>query len=127
MTWERGPVAAALVDVLTPLDATVSVFSVPPSTFNPPAYVVGYPTRVDYGIPTYSIDTATLPMLAAAGPSEVDRVGALLAMAKAAIEVDPSLGGSCQVCRVTSQTSWRILSVAGADILCADLVLEIRK
>ena len=126
MTWQRAPAAAGLAALLEPLDPLASVFSSPPSTFNPPAYVVGYVTRVDYGVPSYTIDTATLPMLAAAGVAELDRVDAMLAAAKVAIGADPTLGGSVQVARVTTQQSWRVLSVAGSEILCADLVLEIR-
>ena len=126
MTWERAPAAAALAAVLTQLDDTVAVFASPPATLNAPAYVVGYTTRVDYGTPSFSIDLATQPVAACVGLGEVDRGDTMLAAAKAAIGADPSLGGAVQVARVTSQTNWRALNVAGADLLFGDLVIEIR-
>ena len=126
MTWQRAEAAEAIAGLLEPLDPLVSVFASPPETFNPPAYVVGYPSAVTYDGAAFSIDLATIPVLAAGGLAELDRVDALLRAAKDAITADPSLDGAVMSARVVSQSNWRRLNVAGADILVADLILEIR-
>lgn len=127
MTWNRAQAAQAVADVLAPVDELVSVFASPPSTFNPPAYIVGYPRRVAYDAGAgFGVDVAELPVLAGCGVSEVDRVDQLLEAAHKAVNADPSLGGAVQHARVASQDNWRILSVAGADVLAADLTVEIR-
>ena len=126
MTWERTPVAAAIGEILTALSPSVSVFTTPPETFNAPAYVVGYPRTVEYDAAAFSIDTATVPVMVAVGPAELASADAMLHAAKVALNADPSLGGVVQHCRVVQQSNWRRLNIAGADVLCCDLVTEIR-
>lgn len=128
MTWQRAPVAAALVQLLEPLDATVTVFGAPPLTFAPPALIVWYPTLVQYSGFAYQVDLVTLPIMCAAGLGEWDRVDELAAMVRGAVDTaDPQLGGSVAVARAYQQSETRIVSVAGADVLAANVILEIRK
>jgi hypothetical protein len=126
MTWDRATAADAIAGVLASVDPLVAVFAAPPATFNPPAFIVGYPRRVGYDEASFSIDDVEQPILAAGGGSEIDRVDSLLNAAKKALDVDPSLGGTVVHCRAGTQENWRMLNVAGADILVADLILRIR-
>jgi hypothetical protein len=126
MTWNRAQAAAAIAGVLETVDQTVAVFAAPPETFNGPAFVVGYPRTVAYDSPTFAIDLAELPTLAAVGLGEIDRADLLLEQAKKAINADPTLGGAVQHARVTSQENWRRLTVGGADLLAADLIVTVR-
>jgi len=127
MSWERQPVAQALVALLEPLDPTVAVFEAPPSTLNPPAYVVWWPTSVTYNAFAFGVDLVLLPILCAAGAAEFDRVDALVSAAKTAVDGSPQLDDAVASCIADSQSGWRLLSVGGADVLAADLVLEIRR
>jgi hypothetical protein len=127
MSWERQPVAQAVADLLVPLDATVSVFEAPPSTFNAPAYVIWYPTSVTYDAFAFGVDLVLLPILCACGLGEWDRVDALATAAKKAVDGDPQLAGTVAVARAATQSNWRQLDVGGALMLGADVVLEIRK
>lgn len=126
MTWQRAPVAAALVPILAAIDDTVPAFASPPETFNPPAYIVGYPRTVNYRTPHFGTDEAMLPMLAAGGAGEVDRVDQLLELAYDALTAaDSTLGGLVQLVDPGPQDNWRLLRVAGVDVLAADLLLRI--
>ena len=126
MTWHRAPVAVAIAGVLEGLDPFVTVFDAPPATLNPPAFYVGYPTTVAYDAFTFGVDTITLPISAVAGLSEGDRVDGLLDAARKAFEDTDTLAGVVAACRVSTQQSWRVLSVGGADLLAADLVLDLK-
>jgi hypothetical protein len=126
MGWNRTAVAAALGEVLAAIDPSVSVFPTAPETFNAPVYVVGYPRIVIYANPAFGVDTATVPVMVGVGSLEADKADAMLGAAKSAIEADVTLGGVVQTVRVTEQTGWRRLNVAGAEILAADLICDIR-
>jgi hypothetical protein len=123
--WSRTKAAAAVAGVLAALDG-IAVFATPPETFNPPAYIVGYPSSVAYGHVGFGMDLASLPVMAAAGPNSADDVDALIQNAKDAIDADPTLGGAVGNATVATQANWRRVDVAGAQVLAADLVLEIR-
>ena len=127
LTWNRATVAAAMAEVLEGLDPTASVFATPPETFNAPVYVVGFPRTVEYDAASYGVDLTTIPIMVGVGPNELDRADAMLEAAKTALNADPGLAGAVQHCRVTEQTNWRRLNIAGVDVLCCDLVVEIRK
>ena len=99
----------------------------PPETFNTaPGVRVRVPRSVDYGAASYGVDLTTVPVMVGVGPNALDEADAMLNGAKKALNADPSLGGVVQHCRVTQQSNWRRLNIAGADVLCCDLVLEIR-
>jgi hypothetical protein len=129
MTWQRAPVAAALVTILAAVDDSVPAFAVPPDTFNPPAYIVGYPRTVNYRTPQFGVDEAQLPLAVACGVAEVDRVDDLLRRAydalSAATATDPTLGGTVLLVDPGPQDNWRLLKVAGVDVLAADLLLRV--
>jgi hypothetical protein len=127
MGYSRPTAAAAVEAVLITLDATVSVFAEPPSTFNVPAYIVGYTRSVDYDSPAFGVDAGLLPVAAAVGVAEIDRLDELLDQAKKALNADPSLAGAVHSCRVRTQEQTRLWVIAGAEILAADLLLEIQQ
>ena len=130
MAWDRPTAATALQLVLADGTAEMtppaSVFAQPPSTHNPPALVVQYPSQVLLHTPAFPVDTATVSVLAVAGMEEPDTVDALLELAVQAVEGDCQLGGAVQHARPLEHRLWRIVNVAGADYLTAELVLEIR-
>jgi hypothetical protein len=130
MSWDRPVAAAALVAVLEDAVAAMtppaSVFAQPPSTHNPPALVVQYPSQVILHQPAFPIDTATVTVLAVGGIDDPGTVDALLAVSVAAVEADPQLGAVVQYARPVEHRTWRIVNVAGADYLTAELALEIR-
>lgn len=124
MSWDRANVAAALVGALA--GTGVKVHPRPPATFNPPAYIVGYPITVDYGLPTFGVDQASLAVMCAAGIDQTDTVDQLIADAVAALNADTTLAGVVQVLQVRQQRNWRPQNVGGADYLIADLNIDIR-
>jgi hypothetical protein len=126
MSWKRADVAQALVPILQPIDQQAQVFPTPPETFSPPALIVGFPVSVDYDMAAFSVDLVQLPIMAACGTGEVDKVDAYLTEAKTLLEADLTLGGVVHACKPRAQANWRRLNVAGADVLAADLMLEIR-
>lgn len=126
MTWNRAAAAAGVVAALKPIDPAITVYGTPPETFNPPAYVVGFVRRVTYDGATFGVDLAELRVLAAAGPTEYDRLDGMLHDAKVALNADPTAAGMVQSLRVADQENWRRQTVAGADMLTGDLMLEIR-
>ena len=127
MSWDRAVAAAALADVLRAATAdAVTVFTHPPATLNAPAYVVAYPVTVTKHTPAFAIDTAEWVLTGAAGADDPDTLDDLLAVASTAIEGDPTIGGSVQHARPTTWRNYRVTTIAGADLLMADLVLETR-
>jgi hypothetical protein len=127
MSWDRPTAAAALAGVIAAAtDGTVTVLEQPPATFNPPALVVGYPQTVSLHNPAFAVDQAALTVLAAVGAPEGDDLDGLLEVATRAVEGDPTLGGAVQIAKPTEWRNWRMLTVAGVDMLTAELALEIR-
>jgi hypothetical protein len=126
MTWNRQTAAAAITSALqVTLGETVWVYSKPPGTVNPPAVIVGRPTEVRYSIPAFSIDEATLPVTCV-GPVDGDDVVDQLAAQVRASFPDPTLGGVVQACWPTDERAWRQASIAGVDVLLADVNLTIQ-
>ena len=127
MSWDRPAAADALVTVLTAAtDDLVTVHDRPPSTLNAPALVVSYPTTVTKHTPTFAIDEASLAVLGAVGVEAGDGLDELLEDATTAIETDPTLGGAVQYAKPVEWRNWRIMTSAGASLLVAELVLQIR-
>jgi hypothetical protein len=126
MGWNRDDVAKALVPILQPIDAQAKVFPDPPETFNPPAFIVGFVQSVDYDLAAFGVDMVQLPIAACCGAGEVAKVDAYIVAARDAISEDLTLGGVVHAAKPRAQNNWRRLQVAGAEILAADLVLEIR-
>ena len=130
MSWDRPSASAALAGLLAAATEEMippaSVFAQPPSTHNPPALVIQYPSQVLLHTPAFPVDTATVSVLAVAGLEEPATVDALLEATVAAVEADGQLGDTVQYCRPMQHRLWRIVNVAGADYLTAELELEIR-
>ncbi len=124
--WERSKAAQAIANVLVGIDPAVSVFATPPETFNPPAYVCGVVRALDYNAVTFGVDRVEFRLFVSAGPNDYDRLDQLCAQAAAALAVDPMCGGAVISLTVIHQENWRRLSIAGADVLTADLILAIR-
>jgi hypothetical protein len=130
MSWQRTHVAKAVAAVLdNATEGNVTTFADPPPSFNVPAYIVAWPTTVSYHTPAYGIDEATLPLIAAVGTEESDKLDHLLGVARDALETDPTLGGVLLHggVVVTEERNWRVLAdVAGSRFLAAELTLDIR-
>jgi len=126
VTWNRTAATAAIVAaVAAALGETVFVYSRPPQTINPPAVVVGRPDEVLYAMSAFGVDEASLPVLCVGPADGEDVVDSLLADVRAGL-ADPMLGGAVQSCVPALQRNWRNMTVAGIDILQAELVLTIR-
>lgn len=126
MSWRHGPAAQGLVGLLRAEAPEVAAFEAPSATFNVPAFVCQYPTLVVFDTRAFGVDVVTWPLLVAVGLEQAGQLDALIATARAAITLDPTLGGAVQIARPTESRNWRILNVAGAEYLGADLVLETR-
>ena len=120
----------ALAEVLTDATADLaplpSVFDRPPTTVNPPALIVQFPTTVTKHVPTFAIDQVDWTVTAVAGLGDPETIDTLLAVATAAVEDDPGLGTVVPICKPVEHRNWRLLTVAGTDMLAADLILETR-
>jgi len=127
VAWDRPAAAGALVEVLeAATSSTVSLFEQPPATFNPPALVINYPATVTKHNPAFAIDQAATTVTAAVGVSDGDTLDTLLDAANLAVEADPTLAGTVQHAKPVEWRNWRVLTVAGIDMLTADLALEVR-
>jgi hypothetical protein len=115
-----------MAELLAAIDPATGAFAQPPETVNPPAYVCGYPRTVDYDTPTFGTDTCSFQLLALAGPNEADRLDEMLTLAKVALRDALNLGGVVIYCHPTSQTNWRRINIAGAEVLAGELSVEIR-
>jgi hypothetical protein len=129
VTWQRAPVATALAALLSSAaEGSVTTFPDPPSSFNVPAYIVAWPSVVNYHTPAFGLDEATLPVLACVATDQSAQLDALLNTARAALEADPTIGGTIKTggLTVTAERNWRVLAdVAGARFLAAELTLTI--
>jgi hypothetical protein len=129
MSWQRQPVAKALVAAIeTQLSVesmSATVYDRPPFTVNAPAIVVGRPTEVRYSSFAISIDEVTLPLGCVGGADQDDTVAELIAVVRAACAADPSLGQVVQDAHVSAERSWRNVKLAGADMLVADAIVDV--
>jgi hypothetical protein len=127
VTWDRAPVAAALVEVLTAATAgLVTIHPKPPNTVNAPAVVVSRVESVAYSAAALGIDAVVLPVVIAGGADQDDAVDQLKATVRAAIAADWMLGGIVQSCVATEERNWRLVNSAGIDLLAVDLILTIQ-
>jgi hypothetical protein len=126
MSWNRATAAAAITSALqTTLGETVWVYEKPPGTVNPPAVIVGRPTEVRYSIPAFSIDEATLPVICVGPLDGDDVVDGLVGQVRASFG-DPTLGRVVQACWPVDERAWRQASIAGVEVLLADVNLTIQ-
>lgn len=124
--------AAAIVAAIQAEDetvngaATVSAFDSPPLQLNPPAVVVSRPSEVLYGTGGFGVDVATLPVICIGPQTGEDMVNALLGLVRDALKADPRLGGLVAIAHAPSERNWRAVRIGGADMLAADLTVEIQ-
>jgi hypothetical protein len=130
MSWDRTPVAKALVVAITAeLEAQAieaAVLDRPVYSVNPDAIVIGRPSEVRYGAAAFGIDEANLPVLCLAGPEQDDTVTELIGVVRAACDADMTLGGVVQYIDCTGERAWRSINVGGADYLGAEAQLLIQ-
>jgi hypothetical protein len=127
MSWNRAAAAAAITAVLqTAMGETVFVYPKPPGTVNPPAVIVGRPASVRYSTVAFTIDEAILPV-SCCGPADGDdMVDALVTAVRHALTADQTLGGAVQACWPADERAWRQASIAGVDVLLADVNLTVQ-
>jgi hypothetical protein len=127
MSYDGNAIAEALAAILSEIDATVPAFAQPPETVNPPAYIVGLDESVEFDVAGFGMDLARLPVICCAGPFETARVRELRDAAKAAVDADRTLGGLNAAVTGRSSRNPRLMTIAGAQLLALDLILEIRQ
>jgi hypothetical protein len=130
VTWDGTKARAALATALEAQFANaappVSVFSSPPGTFNAPALIVQYPLTVAISAASIGVDLASWTVLGAVGVDQADALDVLLQDAAAVVRLDPTLGRVVQATKTTELRNWRLLHVAGVELLTAELALESR-
>jgi hypothetical protein len=129
MSWQRAPVAKALVIAMTVAAEAaadpVAVFDRQPTTLNPPALVVGRPVEVRFSAFAYGIDEADLPVHAVGPADGDDRVSDLIGLCRQAVADDPTLGGTVTSCVASFERNWRWQTLGGVDLTVADVVLTV--
>lgn len=132
MSWSRAKACQALYNVLataaeqSPATPAPAVYQRPPGTLNAPAVVIGRPAEVRYGQFALSIDDAELPVICLAAQDGDDDVDALLLLVREALAADVTLGTTVLSCTCSLERNWRMVRIAGSDMLAAELVLAIR-
>lgn len=126
MSWSRAAAAAAVAAAIEAETAgTVTVLAAPPQTLNPPAVVVGRPDQVRYSDFALGVDDVDLPVICVGAADGEDTVDSLLTVVAGSFG-DPTLGGAVLSCVADMQRNWRNVTVAGVDLLQAEIVLAIR-
>jgi hypothetical protein len=127
MSWDRATTAKALAAQLEAAISGVTIYDRPLYDLNAPAIVIGRPLETRYAASAFGVDLTTLPVACVAGTERDDDVSDLIAQVRAAVAGDVSLGGTVAVCVPTAERNWRPIKVGGADLLAADVVLEIQQ
>lgn len=125
MSWNRTDAVAAIVAALQQtMGESVFVHAKTPQTINPPAVVVGRPLEVRYSVTSFGTDETTISVICVGPADGEDVVDELIAQVRQSFP-DPSLGGVVQSCRPTVERNWRNATVAGVDILQAEVVVTV--
>jgi hypothetical protein len=125
MSWDRAAVAKALATQLEAAVPDVTVYDRPRYNLNAPAIVVGHAAETRYSTHAMTIDDTQLPVTCVAGTEREDDVADLIADVRTAVLADVTLGGAVQSATPLLERNWRPLKVAGADLLAADVVLQV--
>jgi hypothetical protein len=125
MSWQRELVAQALAVILAEACPDASVFDHPPATVTPPAVVVSWPTTVTYNESGFGVDRAAMTVALVAPVDGEALIDSLKAAAREAILEDKTLAGSVASAVATGERNWRVVNVAGVDVLQAELELEL--
>jgi hypothetical protein len=126
VSWDRAAVAKALVTQLEAAISDVSILDRPLFNLNAPAIVVGRAAETRYSAFAMAIDETQLPVTVVAGSERDDDVADMIAEVRSAVMADITLGGVVQRCVPVAERNWRPIKVAGADLLAADVVLEVQ-
>jgi hypothetical protein len=128
MSWDRSQAAKALASLLgetaTAAGSLASVFDRPQATVNPPALIVAY-ADVQFSTAAFSIDEADLIVTCVAPWGGEDASDDLVGLVRTTVADHPTLDGAVQICDATATRNWRNATVAGVDVLLADVVLHI--
>jgi hypothetical protein len=131
MSWDRTAfakaLAAAIENQLYESGVTATVFAKPPFTLNAPSIVIARPTEVRYSEAAFSIDAAAVVVTCIGGADDDETVSELIGVVRSAISPpDEGLGAVVQTCQDRSERNWTHVNVSGADLLRADVVLDIQ-
>jgi hypothetical protein len=127
VTWNRAPVAAALVAMLGPATGGLKVHPYPPEIINGPCVVVSRPQPVLCSAVAPTVDEVTLPVIVASGVEQEAALETVLTQCRSAIQNDSTLQGSVQVAWPAEIRNWRnITGAGGTQLLLAELILTIR-
>jgi len=102
----------------------VSVFAVPPMSFNPPAVIVKFPEMIEPSIIAPTIDRVQLALLVATGLQAIELLFDLLTVLREAVLRDRKVQGLAQSLAVVNYRAFGQMNVAGAEYLTAELLLE---
>jgi len=125
MSWNRTDAVKAIVQALSANINAAWIFDKTPQTINPPAVVVSRPDTINYSFFALGIDEATIPVVCVGAADGEDTVDALITAVRQSFP-DPSLGGIVSSCVPSSERGWRNASIAGIDVLQAEVVLTVQ-
>jgi hypothetical protein len=125
VTWQRAPVAAALVNLFGPATGLV-VHPAPPEIINGPCVVIGRPQVVLCSTVAPGVDEVTLPVIVASGVEQEANLDQLLATLRTALMGAPSLSGAVQNAWPAEIRNWRnVTGAGGTQLLLAELIVTI--
>ena len=126
MSWNRTPVADALVSLIGGAVPAVYVHSRPPETLNFPSVVVMRPIQVLYGSAGLGVDEVELPVAVVHGMESEDALEAVKTQVKQAVDGDQSLGGVVKACWCNREQGWRnVTGAGGVQLLYVELILTV--
>lgn len=126
MSWNRTPVAAALVSIIEAATGGVKCHASPPETLNGPCFVVMRPQPVVYATAGLGVDEATLPVAVVSGIEQESNIDDLKNQAIKAIGADQTLGGVVFACYPIEERNWRnVTGAGGTQLLLVELILTV--
>ena len=130
MTWSRSPVAAALAQLLTSAldqsdECDAQVYEAPPFSLNADSIVIGRATEVRYSVQGFALDEVTLPITCVGGMDQDDTVAALIELVRSTVHASINLDGACSEIHAVGERGWRHVNVSGADLLAAEITLQV--
>jgi hypothetical protein len=125
VTWNRAPVAAALVNVIgTATAGAVTVFAEPPQTLNPPAVTVGGSTML-FATAAFAADEVDLSLVCVAAVGHYNDLDGLVQQVRGAVTGNPTLAGAVKSAWPYEQRNNRNVNVAGVDLSTVELVVKV--
>jgi hypothetical protein len=87
--------------------------------------VIGRPTEVRYSVQGFSLDEVTLPVSCVGGMDRDADVAALIELVRSTVDASINLDGACSEIHAVGERGWRHVNVAGADLLAAEITLQV--